>query len=57
MCFKSYGRYRAGQKGLDFEDNSLVKNTWDLNGTAESFISLFDDVGITGFIFCNVFTL
>lgn len=50
-------KIQTSQKSVDFVDNSLVKNTWDINGTAESFISLFNDVGITGFIFCKVFTL
>lgn len=47
----------AFEVSVDFVDNSLVKNTWDINGTAESFISLFNEVGITAFIFCKVFTL
>lgn len=56
--------YCAFQLGGDTEQsqhvyfvNSLVKDTWHINGTAVSLISLLNEVGITGFIFCKVFTL
>lgn len=38
-------------KKLIFLENLLVQNTWNINGTTESFIRLFNDVGITGLIF------
>lgn len=35
----------------------LVKDTWDVNGAAESFFCLFNYVSVTGFIFHKPFTL
>lgn len=39
-----------------FGHDLLVKDTWDINGTAESFFCLFNYVGVTSFIFRKIFT-